>query len=107
MGNLVLKPEGRKEPELPKDFGKMNEADVEAYQFTKKNYRRDKEPVWLRQAINNGKVILFSQYGGDVIGGEIKTLEGTMIISENDFIIKGANGEFYPCKPDMFEATKE
>lgn len=37
----------------------------------------------------------------------IPTLEGTMIASPNDFIIKGVNGEFYPCKPDIFEKTYE
>lgn len=36
---------------------------------------------------------------------EIRTLEGTMTASENDYIIKGVNGEFYPCKPDIFEKT--
>ena len=36
---------------------------------------------------------------------EIETLEGTMKASYNDWIIKGVNGEFYPCKPDIFEAT--
>ena len=35
----------------------------------------------------------------------IKTLEGDMIAEENDWIIKGVNGEFYPCKPDIFEKT--
>lgn len=33
----------------------------------------------------------------------IKTLEGPMLASENDYIIKGLRGEFYPCKPDVFE----
>jgi len=37
----------------------------------------------------------------------IYTLEGTMIASVGDFIIKGVKGEFYPCKPDIFEATYE
>lgn len=37
----------------------------------------------------------------------IATLEGAMICSMNDFIIKGIKGEFYPCKPDIFEATYE
>lgn len=37
----------------------------------------------------------------------IKTLEGTMLISEGDYIIKGVNGEFYPCKADIFEKTYE
>lgn len=38
---------------------------------------------------------------------QIETLEGDMLVSENDFIIKGVNGEFYPCKPDIFKKTYE
>lgn len=38
---------------------------------------------------------------------EIETLEGTMKASLGDWIIKGVKGEFYPCKPDIFEATYE
>ena len=37
----------------------------------------------------------------------IETLEGVMKASPFDWIIKGVNGEFYPCKPDIFEATYE
>jgi len=35
----------------------------------------------------------------------IKTLEGEMRADINDWIIKGVNGEFYPCKPDIFAKT--
>ena len=35
----------------------------------------------------------------------IKTLEGVMMASRNDYIIKGVKGEFYPCKPDIFKMT--
>ena len=35
----------------------------------------------------------------------IPTLEGAMTVSLGDWIIKGIKGEFYPCKPDIFEAT--
>lgn len=35
----------------------------------------------------------------------IVTLEGTMWAARYDWIIKGVKGEFYPCKPDIFEAT--
>lgn len=35
----------------------------------------------------------------------IKTLEGNMFISEKDYVIKGVQGEFYLCKPDIFEET--
>jgi hypothetical protein len=38
---------------------------------------------------------------------EIKTLEGVMTAQKGDWIIKGVKGEFYPCKPDIFEATYE
>lgn len=37
----------------------------------------------------------------------IKTLEGMMFASVGDYIIKGVQGEFYPCKPDIFEQTYE
>ena len=37
----------------------------------------------------------------------IQTLEGEMIARLGDWIIKGVKGEFYPCKPDIFEATYE
>lgn len=37
----------------------------------------------------------------------IHTLEGVMTASLYDYIIKGVNGEYYPCKPDIFEKTYE
>lgn len=37
----------------------------------------------------------------------VRTLEGNMIANLNDWIIRGVNGEFYPCKPDIFEKTYE
>ena len=37
----------------------------------------------------------------------IPTLEGEMTAKVTDWIIKGVNGEFYPCKPDIFENTYE
>jgi hypothetical protein len=36
---------------------------------------------------------------------DIHTLEGTMVAEVGDWIIKGIQGEFYPCKPDIFAAT--
>lgn len=38
-------------------------------------------------------------------GLTINTLEGDMKASIGDYIIKGVNGEFYPCKPDIFNKT--
>jgi hypothetical protein len=37
----------------------------------------------------------------------VPTLEGEHIATERDWIIKGIQGEFYPCKPDIFELTYE
>ena len=37
----------------------------------------------------------------------IQTLEGAMVVRPGDWIIKGVQGEFYPCKPDIFEQTYE
>ncbi|GKV70272.1 hypothetical protein NCCP2716_27700 [Sporosarcina sp. NCCP-2716] len=52
--------------------------------------------------------------GSDLSGAErmrlpivIETLEGTMTVREGDFVIKGVQGEFYPCKPDIFRQTYE
>ena len=54
--------------------------------------------------------------GGDVwlsenregkIKAKIRTLEGAMEIEDGDWLIKGIKGEFYPCKPDIFETTYE
>lgn len=42
---------------------------------------------------------------GSTLG--IKTLEGELNVSPFDWIIKGVKGEFYPCKPDIFDATYE
>ena len=37
----------------------------------------------------------------------IETLEGDHLARKDDYIIKGVKGEFYPCKPDIFEMTYE
>ena len=38
-------------------------------------------------------------------GLRIPTLEGVIVVNTGDFIIKGIEGEFYPCKPDIFHKT--
>ena len=38
---------------------------------------------------------------------DIPTLQGVMTASPGDWIIRGVQGEFYPCKPDIFDATYE
>ena len=76
-----------------------------------------KKPVIIEAVQWNGDNFLeldkFMKYGRDfkVIPSKpydnvyIFTLEGTHQASVGDFIIKGIKGEFYPCKPDIFELT--
>lgn len=48
-----------------------------------------------------------AQGEGEFVAISIITLEGAMTAQPGDWIIKGVQGEFYPCKPDIFEATYE
>lgn len=58
---------------------------------------------------NLEEVEKFTDLQASVVCGQliIPTLEGTHIASEGDYIIKGIKGEFYPCKPDIFEQAYE
>ena len=56
---------------------------------------------WISDAIRDGVVTIRSY------GITIKTLEGTMVADETDYIIRGVNGEIYPCKADIFQKTYE
>lgn len=78
---------------------------IEAVQFkgfNKENgqVQLSEKPQWL--VMEFGKKVLFFDEPNVLI---IKTLEGDMKASVGDYIIKGVNGEFYPCKPDIFEKT--
>lgn len=68
----------------------------------------DEFPGWLAQAIADEKVTFMAgPYGSDWWFGAIDTLEGTMTISPDDYLIRGVDGELYPCKPDIFAKTYE
>jgi len=54
---------------------------------------------WIREG---GSKAEFEPSTGAVLIG---TLEGTMTAQSGDYIIRGVEGEFYPCKPDIFDAT--
>lgn len=62
---------------------------------------------WLGDNLNEIEDFMGENIETDDDGINISTLEGDMKASLNDFIIKGVNGEFYPCKPDIFEKTYE
>lgn len=57
-------------------------------------------PEWAVEAEKNGTIFFKDQ--GEMY---IKTLEGDHHASVGDYIIRGVNGELYPCKPDIFEKT--
>ena len=78
--------------------------------------RYRKKPVEIEaiqlNANNACEVLTFCNENGNIVASSedcgaisIKTLEGTMLASIGDYVIKGVKGEFYPCKPDIFEAT--
>ena len=50
---------------------------------------------------------LYVNFGEDKPSLFIETLEGTHEAKFGDYIIKGIQGEMYPCKPDIFKATYE
>ena len=78
-------------------------VEIEAWEFTREALKSDDS--WVRLYVD--ELHLISQYAGEVLYIEIDTLEGTMRANLGDFIIKGVQGEFYPCKPDIFEQTYE
>jgi len=59
--------------------------------------------------VNDGQdePILSYTFSGadDVDDVQVWTLEGPMGVSPGDWIIRGVKGEFYACKPDIFEMT--
>lgn len=64
---------------------------------------------WFWDAVSSNIVIThnFGKYNASPAWCEIRTLEGVMIANTNDYIVKGVQGEIYPCKPDIFEQTYE
>lgn len=68
---------------------------VEAIQFVGNNFNEVEQ-------FAKGKTLY------DILGRfYIDTLEGEMLVSKGDYIIKGVEGELYPCKPDIFHKTYE
>ena len=79
---------------------------IEAIQYTGRN--RDEILDFIGDAFDSYRQRSYEQSTGN--RGRIlfiKTLEGVMEASVGDFIIRGIDGEFYPCKPDIFKKTYE
>ena len=71
-------------------------------QFAVQFDESDALPKWLRDALLD-EVISASE--NDFEHLSIQTLEGVMLVSPGDWIIRGVKGEIYPCKPDIFAMT--
>lgn len=67
----------------------------------------DPTPEWFVGAMRNSNSIILKRDLTNRPCAEIITLEGTMNAGYADYIIRGVNGEIYPCKPEIFEKTYE
>ena len=56
---------------------------------------------------NEGDILEFDGVSIGPRGPEIVTLAGTMLVSMGDYIVRGIQGELYPCKQDIFEELHE
>ena len=75
---------------------------VEAMRLTKDNYNIIKDWIGKKSfCLHRDEKTSFP------LAVVVKTLEGDMYARVGDWIIKGVEGEFYPCKPDIFEKTYE
>lgn len=84
---------------IAKNDREMLEYLIQAMQYNGIN----SEHVINQLGLDIKKDVAFTETGGMLI----KTLEGDMLVRVDDFVIKGVQGEFYPCKPDIFKATYE
>lgn len=70
-------------------------CEIEAVEFTHNNFDDIKE-------FTNNIAVNFKVNEDGKSQFDIPTMEGVMIATEGDYIIKGTEGEFYPCKPTVF-----
>lgn len=80
---------------------------IEAVQITDQLFNEPESwPDWLVKAWNTPfeEVGSFYSVAGSL---EVSTLEGSLVVSRGDYLVRGTRGELYPCKPDIFEAIHE
>lgn len=81
-------------------------VEVEAFQILMGTMGKRDYPKWFADAIASG--VVYQKPNPDYqVECTIRTLEGDMNADLGDYIIKGVNGELYPCKPDIFDKTYE
>ena len=80
-------------------------VEIEALKFDNTKESIQELCIWIDKEDKYGEIFIDYRYTPPVVS--INTLEGKMIVGIGDYIIKGINGEFYPCKPDIFKKTYE
>lgn len=80
-------------------------VEIEALKFDGNKKSVQELCIWIDKEDKYGEIFIDYRYTPPVVS--INTLEGKMIVGIGDYIIKGINGEFYPCKPDIFKKTYE
>ena len=81
---------------------------IEAWQWNGNLLENCKDvPQWIWDAEEEDDLKLYYDWEPEDRFIEIETLEGTMRGEIGDYIIKGIQGELYPCKPDIFLKTYE
>jgi hypothetical protein len=83
-------------------------VEIEAIQLTPEvcwDYWKNKNLVFGKFSVSGN----YNPYTNEIYRAyiQIDTLEGVMTAELNDYIIQDVKGEFYPCKPDIFELTYE
>lgn len=81
-------------------------VEIEAVRFTGDNHDEIAHFVMAEERRHDDDDIS-GEMAGDNIHLTIHTLEGDMRADPSDWIIRGVQGEFYPCKPEIFSATYE
>ena len=77
-------------------------VEIEAFRFAVDNI-----PDWFMDEVTSRNIIIHGTPLQSPEYCQIKTLEGVMRGDAGDYIIRGVNGEIYPCKPDIFNKTYE
>lgn len=81
------------------------QVEIEAVQWNGNNIEEIMKFIKSPFKHKEGQVYATEKFSYDGFNLKINTLEGVLRARIGDYIIKGVNGEFYPCKPDIFEKT--
>ncbi|WDL96915.1 hypothetical protein [Alicyclobacillus sp. ALC3] len=79
---------------------------IDAFKWTA-DIDQTEDPEWAVAAIERGDIWFEDVPKPEAVEMRIRTLKGVMTARRGDYVIREVNGEIYPCKPGIFEATYE